>query len=85
MLASTVDTHSLFFFRRVSFRRKKKEDKAAKDAAKEDKGKDKSEKKAAKEEVRTSVNCHGGSMAFFANFWGSLVDIFVAGYNFIFN
>jgi DNA transposition AAA+ family ATPase len=48
--------HSLIiFFRRVSFRRKKKEDKAAKDAAKEDKGKEKPEKKAAKEEVRSII------------------------------
>lgn len=50
-------SHSLIFlscYDRVSFRRKKKEDKAAKDAAKEDKGKDKPEKKTAKEEVRAS-------------------------------
>ena len=55
----TVDTctHHLFFlFDRVSFRRKKKEDKAAKDAAKEDaKAKDEPKKKTAKEEVRTLI------------------------------
>lgn len=53
----TVDAETLtlafsFLFDRVSFRRKKKEDKGAKDAAKEDKTKEKTEKKAAKEEVR---------------------------------
>ena len=45
-----------YFFRRVSFRRKKKEDKAAKDAAKEDKAKEKPEKKAVKEEVRSIIS-----------------------------
>jgi hypothetical protein len=52
----TLTRARFFSLDRVSFRRKKKEDKSAKAAEKEDKAKEKTEKKPAKEEVR-SLRC----------------------------
>jgi len=67
-------------FNRVSFRRKKKEDKAAKDAAKdaakEEKSKDEPKKKAAKEEVSIII----AGRRIFASFRGSLRIFFITVY-----